>query len=158
MSRRSFGILSLTVITLMYQYCWSMAVKFKHKVVSVSAFVLLFALLVLSVIQYLSVRAAIKTQTAQSINEIIQGIGNTVTAQMKGATDLAALTTNLVAATDTLEGAFPILSQPQLTNAFLLMLSLVINWLLKPLDEINTAMAAIAKRQCRFNGTTKHKP
>ncbi|MDW7550563.1 methyl-accepting chemotaxis protein [Pseudoalteromonas peptidolytica] len=97
-----------------------MAVKFKHKVVSVSAFVLLFALLVLSAIQYLSVRAAIKTQTAQSINEIIQGIGNTVTAQMKGATDLAALTTNLVAATDTLEGAFPILSQPQLTDAFLL--------------------------------------
>lgn len=160
MSRRSFGILSLTVITLMYQYCWSMAVKFKHKVVSVSAFVLLFALLVLSVIQYLSVRAAIKTQTAQSINEIIQGIGNTVTAQMKGATDLAALTTNLVAATDTLEGAFPILSQPQLTNAFLLMLSLVINWLLKPLDEINTAMAAIAKGNAdltvRLN--TNHEP
>ncbi|WP_462154527.1 hypothetical protein [Pseudoalteromonas piscicida] len=61
--------------------------KFKHKVVSVSALVLLAALLILSVIQYISVQSAIKAQAEQSVNEIIQGISNTVTAQMKGATD-----------------------------------------------------------------------
>ncbi|MEJ6473749.1 methyl-accepting chemotaxis protein [Pseudoalteromonas piscicida] len=94
--------------------------KFKHKVVSVSALVLLLALLVLSIIQYFSVQSAIKEQAEQSINEIIQGISNTVTAQMNGATELAALTTNLVASTDNLDAAFPILSQPQLTSSFLL--------------------------------------
>ncbi|ASD67087.1 chemotaxis protein [Pseudoalteromonas piscicida] len=104
----------------MYQIYWSVVVKFKHKVVSVSALVLLAALLVLSVIQYISVQSAIKMQAEQSVNEIIQGIGNTVTAQMKGATDLAALATNLVASTDTLDAAFPVLSQPQLTASFLL--------------------------------------
>ena len=97
-----------------------MAVKFKHKVVSVSALVLLIALFILSIIQYYSVQSAIKTQAEQSVDEIIQGISNTVAAQMNGATDLAALATNLVADTDTLDQAFPILSQPKLTESFIL--------------------------------------
>ena len=94
--------------------------KFKHKVVSVSALVLLIALFILSIIQYYSVQSAIKTQAEQSVDEIIQGISNTVAAQMNGATDLAALATNLVADTDTLDQAFPILSQPKLTESFIL--------------------------------------
>ncbi|MEI5638625.1 MULTISPECIES: methyl-accepting chemotaxis protein [unclassified Pseudoalteromonas] len=97
-----------------------MAVKFKHKVVSVSALVLLIALFILSIIQYFSVQSAIKSQAEQSVDEIIQGISNTVAAQMNGATDLAALATSLVAGTDNLNQAFPILSQPKLTESFIL--------------------------------------
>ncbi len=94
--------------------------KFKHKVVSMSAIVLLLALLLLSLKQYFSVQMSIEEQIEQSTAEIIQGISNTVTAQITGATDLAALTTSLVANTNSLQQAFPIISQPTLTENFLL--------------------------------------
>ncbi len=100
--------------------CWRCAVKFKHKIVIVSSLVLFLALSVLSIKQYFSIKENLEQQVSHNVNEIIQGISNTVTAQMQGSTDLASLATSLVAGTDSLQEAYPILSQPKLTEQFLL--------------------------------------
>ncbi|WP_462151380.1 methyl-accepting chemotaxis protein [Pseudoalteromonas xiamenensis] len=94
--------------------------KFKHKIVLLSSIVLVIALGTLSIKQYFLLEDNLKKQVDHSVDEIIQGISNTVTAQMQGSLDLAELTTSLVANTNSLEEAFPILSQPKLTSTFLL--------------------------------------
>lgn len=94
--------------------------KFKHKIVIVSSLVLFLALTILSLKQYFSMKENLETQVNESVSEIIQGISNTVTAQMNGSTDLAALTTGLVADLNTLQSAAPLLAQNKLTEQFLL--------------------------------------
>jgi methyl-accepting chemotaxis protein len=95
-------------------------VKFKHKIVLVSSLVLFLALSVLSIKQYFSIKQNLELQVGHSINEIIQGISNTVTAKMQGSVDLASLTTSLVSETNSLQEAYPILAQPKLSDKFLL--------------------------------------
>ncbi|TMP42200.1 chemotaxis protein [Pseudoalteromonas citrea] len=94
--------------------------KFKHKIVLVSSAVLFLALSVLSIKQYFSIKHNLETQVDQSVSEIIQGMSNTVTAQMDGSINLATLTTGLVANIDSLPNAAPLLSQPKLTEQFIL--------------------------------------
>nr|WP_247682661.1 methyl-accepting chemotaxis protein [Pseudoalteromonas sp. MMG013] len=100
--------------------CWRSAVKFKHKIIVVSSIVLFLALSVLSIKQYFSIKSNLETQVDQSVAEIIQGISNTVTAQMDGSADLASLATSLVADLDSLQSAAPLLSQPKLIEQFIL--------------------------------------
>ncbi|MBQ4848177.1 methyl-accepting chemotaxis protein [Pseudoalteromonas sp. MMG005] len=94
--------------------------KFKHKIIVVSSIVLFLALSVLSIKQYFSIKSNLETQVDQSVAEIIQGISNTVTAQMDGSADLASLATSLVADIDSLQSAAPLLSQPKLIEQFIL--------------------------------------
>ncbi|MBQ4864308.1 methyl-accepting chemotaxis protein [Pseudoalteromonas sp. MMG013] len=94
--------------------------KFKHKIIVVSSIVLFLALSVLSIKQYFSIKSNLETQVDQSVAEIIQGISNTVTAQMDGSADLASLATSLVADLDSLQSAAPLLSQPKLIEQFIL--------------------------------------
>ncbi|ESP93781.1 MULTISPECIES: methyl-accepting chemotaxis protein [Pseudoalteromonas] len=94
--------------------------KFKYKVVAVSASVLVLALFLLSVKQYFLLKENLEQQVTHSMEEVIQGISNTVTAQMQGSMNLAALTTGLVSQVDELEDARPMISQPKLTSEFLL--------------------------------------
>ncbi|MBE0367980.1 methyl-accepting chemotaxis protein [Pseudoalteromonas aurantia 208] len=81
---------------------------------------LFLALSVLSIKQYFSIKSNLETQVDQSVAEIIQGISNTVTAQMDGSADLASLATSLVADLDSLQSAAPLLSQPKLIEQFIL--------------------------------------
>ncbi|MFC3034250.1 methyl-accepting chemotaxis protein [Pseudoalteromonas fenneropenaei] len=94
--------------------------KFKHKIVLLSSLVLVIALGTLSLKQYFLLEANLEKQVNHSVDEILQGISNTVTAQVQGSIDLAELTTSLVESTNSLPDAFPILSQPKLTKQFLL--------------------------------------
>ncbi|KAF7785944.1 methyl-accepting chemotaxis protein [Pseudoalteromonas rubra] len=97
-----------------------MPVKFKFKVIAVSASVLFLALLLLSLKQYFLLKDNLQQQVNDSVGEIIQGISNTVTSQMQGAIDLAVLTTGLVEQSDSLKQALPLISQPKLKETFLL--------------------------------------
>ena len=97
-----------------------LCVKFKHKIIVISSLVLLLALTVLSVKQYFSLKNNLETQVEQSVSEIIQGISNTVTAQMQGSADLASLTTDLVAEVGSLDEAAPLLGQRKLQQEFIL--------------------------------------
>nr|WP_247671237.1 methyl-accepting chemotaxis protein [Pseudoalteromonas sp. MMG005] len=74
----------------------------------------------MSIKQYFSIKSNLETQVDQSVAEIIQGISNTVTAQMDGSADLASLATSLVADIDSLQSAAPLLSQPKLIEQFIL--------------------------------------
>ena len=94
--------------------------KFKYKIVLASSLVLLLALSFITVNQYWIVKAKLENQVAQSVNEILQGISNTVAAQMKGKTQLAALTTSLIENTPDLTSAAPILAAPTLQENFIL--------------------------------------
>ncbi|MBQ4851617.1 methyl-accepting chemotaxis protein [Pseudoalteromonas sp. MMG012] len=94
--------------------------KFKHKIIVVSSIVLFLALSVLSIKQYFSIKSNLETQVDQSVAEIIQGISNTVTAQIDGSADLASLATSLVADLDSLQSAPSLLSQPKLIEQFIL--------------------------------------
>jgi methyl-accepting chemotaxis protein len=82
--------------------------------------VLLLALSFLSIKQYFLIKRSLETQVEQSVSEIIQGISNTVTAQMNGSIHLANFTTGLMADVNSLANAAPLLSQPTLTNQFIL--------------------------------------
>jgi len=97
-----------------------LCVKFKHKIIVISSLVLLLALTVLSVKQYFSLKSNLEKQVEQSVSEIIQGISNTVYAQMKGSADLASLTTDLVAQVGSLDAAAPLLEQSKLQQEFIL--------------------------------------
>lgn len=97
-----------------------LCVKFKHKIIVISSLVLLLALTVLSVKQYFSLKSNLEKQVEQSVTEIIQGISNTVTAQMQGSANLASLTTDLVAQTGSLNEAAPLLAQQKLQQEFIL--------------------------------------
>jgi methyl-accepting chemotaxis protein len=97
-----------------------LCVKFKHKIIVISSLVLLLALIVLSVKQYFSLKSNLEKQVEQSVTEIIQGISNTVTAQMQGSANLASLTTDLVAQTGSLNEAAPLLAQQKLQQEFIL--------------------------------------
>lgn len=94
--------------------------KFKYKIVLASSLVLLLALSFITVNQYWIVKTKIENQVAQSVNEILQGISNTVAAQMKGKAQLAALTTSLIENTPGLPSAAPILAAPTLQENFIL--------------------------------------
>lgn len=97
-----------------------LCVKFKHKIIVISSLVLLLALTVLSVKQYFSLKSNLEKQVEQSVTEIIQGISNTVTAQMQGSANLASLTTDLVAQAGSLNEAAPLLAQQKLQQEFIL--------------------------------------
>lgn len=97
-----------------------LCVKFKHKIIVISSLVLLLALTVLSIKQYFSLKNNLEKQVEQSVTEIIQGISNTVTAQMQGSASLASLTTDLVAQTGSLSEAAPLLGQQKLQQEFIL--------------------------------------
>ncbi|MDP4983708.1 methyl-accepting chemotaxis protein [Pseudoalteromonas tunicata] len=97
-----------------------MRVTFKAKIVFVSSFVLLAALIFISVQQYFLIKNKLEQQVSLSVNEIIAGIGQTVSAQIQGKADLATLTATLVEQTPNLAAAGPILAAPILQSNFLL--------------------------------------
>ncbi|ATC93877.1 methyl-accepting chemotaxis protein [Pseudoalteromonas tunicata] len=97
-----------------------MRVTFKAKIVFVSSFVLLAALIFISVQQYFLIKNKLEQQVSLSVNEIIVGIGQTVSAQIQGKADLATLTATLVEQTSNLAAAGSILAAPILQSNFLL--------------------------------------
>jgi len=95
-------------------------VKFNHKIVAASSVILLLALSLLSFNQYFLVKNMLEEQVSTSVAEILQGISNSVQAEMSGKTGLAELTTELIEQNMEMLQAAKILSNPSLQNSFIL--------------------------------------
>jgi len=94
--------------------------KFAHKIIAAFALILLLSLGLLSVNQYISMEGKMEELIGNSVDEILQGISNTVESEMQGKTNLAMYTTALVEQNFPLDDARSIISQPVLNQNFLL--------------------------------------
>ncbi len=94
--------------------------KFKHKIVAASSAILLLALSLISINQYFLVKNKVQDLVNTSVHEIIEGISNTVKAEMDGKTKLAELTTNLVENDVNLQSAAKVLANQTLKDDFIL--------------------------------------
>ncbi|NQZ84023.1 MAG: chemotaxis protein, partial [Colwellia sp.] len=94
--------------------------KFNHKIVLASSVILLLALTLLSVNQYLLIKSTLENQVNSSVNEIIVGISNSVEAEMSGKSNLASMATKLVAEDISQDSAAIILRSPTLQENFVL--------------------------------------
>lgn len=70
--------------------------KFKHKIVVSSSFILLLALALLSFNQYFLVKSTVENQVLKAMDEINQGISNTIKAEINSKINFAQITTELV--------------------------------------------------------------
>jgi len=70
--------------------------KFKHKIVISSSLILLLALALLSFNQYFLVKSTVENQVLKSMDEINQGISNTIKAEINSKINFAQITTELV--------------------------------------------------------------
>ena len=94
--------------------------KFNHKIVLASSVIILLALTLLSVNQYLLIKSTLENQVNSSVNEIIVGISNSVEAEMSGKSNLASMATKLVAEDISQDSAAIILRSPTLQENFVL--------------------------------------
>lgn len=94
--------------------------KFAHKIIAAFALILLLSLMLLSVLQYLSMKNKMEELVGNSVDEILQGISNTVEAEMQGKANLASFTTSQVEQNFALEEARSVISQPALKDNFIL--------------------------------------
>lgn len=94
--------------------------KFNHKIVLASSVILLVALALLSINQYLLVEEKIQRQIDNSVNEIIVGISNMAAAEMTGKSNLAQMTSELVEKQFEQADAIKILRNKTLQDNYLL--------------------------------------
>ncbi|MFT5756281.1 MAG: methyl-accepting chemotaxis protein [Alteromonadaceae bacterium] len=94
--------------------------KFNHKIVLASSIILLLALSLLSLNQYLLIKSTLEKQVNDSVNEIIVGISNSVEADMAGKSNLASMTTTIIANDISQDRAAIILRSPTLQKSFVL--------------------------------------
>jgi len=92
--------------------------KFKHKIVAYSSLILLLALALLSFNQYLLVKSKVENQVLKAMNEINQGISNTIKAQIKSKINFANITTELVQENIDKDNIAYILQRTSLINNF----------------------------------------
>jgi len=92
--------------------------KFKHKIVAYSSLILLLALALLSFNQYLLVKSKVENQVLKAMNEINQGISNTIKAQINSKINFANITTELVQENIDKDNIAYILQRTSLINNF----------------------------------------
>ncbi|BDU40463.1 methyl-accepting chemotaxis protein [Vibrio nigripulchritudo ATCC 27043] len=95
--------------------------KFSHKVVAASSILLLIILSVLTAQQYFSMKSELEHQVTESVSEIVDGVRNTVAADIKGKKELSQYATDMLQADlrnrDYVEG---VISQASIKQNFLL--------------------------------------
>ncbi|KJY75193.1 methyl-accepting chemotaxis protein [Vibrio nigripulchritudo] len=95
--------------------------KFSHKVVAASSILLLIILSVLTAQQYFSMKSELEHQVTESVSEIVDGVRNTVAADIKGKKELSQYATDILQADlrnrDYVEG---VISQASIKQNFLL--------------------------------------
>ncbi|ELR65509.1 Methyl-accepting chemotaxis protein [Photobacterium marinum] len=94
--------------------------KFSHKIVATSSAILLAALSLLSANQYFNTKSQIQSLVIQSIDEIVSGMSNTITAEINSRTSLASYATSLVEEDLSVNSIKTVISQAPLKEAFLL--------------------------------------
>ncbi|MDP2572100.1 methyl-accepting chemotaxis protein [Vibrio penaeicida] len=70
--------------------------KFSHKVVAASSILLLIILSLLTIQQYFSMKSELEHQVTQSVSEIVDGVRNTVAADIKGKKELSQYATDML--------------------------------------------------------------
>ena len=70
--------------------------KFSHKVVAASSILLLIILSLLTIQQYFSMKSELEHQETQSVSEIVDGVRNTVAADIKGKKELSQYATDML--------------------------------------------------------------
>lgn len=70
--------------------------KFRHKVVTASSFLLLITVSLLSTQQVMTIRSQTQEQIDSSVNEILTSVGNTVQSEMNAKKDLARSITEVI--------------------------------------------------------------
>ncbi|WP_104403389.1 methyl-accepting chemotaxis protein [Vibrio penaeicida] len=95
--------------------------KFSHKVVAASSILLLIILSLLTVQQYFSMKSELEHQVTQSVSEIVDGVRNTVAADIKGKKELSQYATDMLQ-TDLQNRAYveSVISQSSIKQNFLL--------------------------------------
>ncbi|CCN49528.1 putative Methyl-accepting chemotaxis protein [Vibrio nigripulchritudo MADA3029] len=95
--------------------------KFSHKVVAASSILLLIILSLLTAQQYFSMKSELEHQVTESVSEIVDGVRNTVAADIKGKKELSQYATDMLQADlrnrDYVEG---VISQASIKQNFLL--------------------------------------
>ncbi|WP_064604814.1 methyl-accepting chemotaxis protein [Photobacterium sp. J15] len=94
--------------------------KFSHKIVATSSAILLAALSLLSANQYFNTKSQIQSLVIQSIDEIVSGMSNTITAEINSRTSLATYATSLVEEDLSVNSINTVIRQTPLKEAFLL--------------------------------------
>jgi methyl-accepting chemotaxis protein len=94
--------------------------KFVYKIAAASSTLLLITIGLLNTTQYLSVKQELSATIEESITDIVNGVKNTVAAELKGKKNLANYATSLAEQKPTIENITNIISQPDIRNAFVL--------------------------------------
>ncbi len=94
--------------------------KFSHKIVAASSFLLLITISLLSTKQFFTVQSEMNHTINESITDIVNGVRNAVAAELNNKKVLANYTTTLAAQDPSHEHITEVISQPELSNTFLL--------------------------------------
>ncbi len=97
--------------------------RFRHKIVAASSLLLLLILTLLTTQQYFAMKSELERQVTSSVSEIVDGVRNTVSADLKGKKDIAAYATSLIEDAyldDNAANIEDIISQKIVTDTFLL--------------------------------------
>ncbi|WP_122031965.1 methyl-accepting chemotaxis protein [Aliivibrio sp. EL58] len=94
--------------------------KFRHKIIAAFSLIMVCTLSILSLVQYLKMKQEVEHQVESSITEVVDGVRNTVSAELAGKTNLAEYATAMIEANPTTASIKEILKQPQIKEAFIL--------------------------------------
>ncbi len=94
--------------------------KFSHKIVAASTLLLLVTVSLLTMKQYLSMQEQIKQQVESSVKEIVDGVRNTVAAEINGRKSVAAYATSMLETNLTPKHITDVITRPVVKETFLL--------------------------------------
>ena len=94
--------------------------KFVYKIAAASSALLLITIGLLNTTQYLSVKRELSSTIEESITDIVNGVKNTVAAELNGKKKLANYVTTLVEQNPTIDNITNIINQPDIRDAFVL--------------------------------------
>ncbi|PWI33298.1 chemotaxis protein [Vibrio albus] len=94
--------------------------KFSHKIVAASSVLLLITISLLSAKQFFTVQSEMNHTINESISDIVNGVRNTVTAELNNKKALARYSTTLAEQNPSREHITEVISQPELSDTFLL--------------------------------------
>ncbi|MEZ8823776.1 methyl-accepting chemotaxis protein [Vibrio amylolyticus] len=94
--------------------------KFSHKIVAASSLLLLVTVSALTAKQYFTMQNELKQQVEASVTEIVDGVRNTVAAEINGGKAIAAYATSMIESDLTPERIENVITRPIVKDTFLL--------------------------------------
>lgn len=94
--------------------------KFSHKIVAASSLLLLVTVSLLTAKQYFTVQDELTKQVEASVTEIVDGVRNTVAAEINGRKAIAAYSTSMMETDLSPKHISDVITRPVVKNTFLL--------------------------------------